>query len=60
MKNQSINFRKITSPAESRMRTRTAIEQLEEVRRELEKQLEEIPDADDESVKRDQTPAQCT
>lgn len=54
MKDQLINLRKIITPVDSRTRSRTALEQLEAVKRELEKKWEEIPDADDESVKRDQ------
>lgn len=45
-------FRKITTPAESRMRARTAREQFEEVQRQLNRPQEEsIPDADDESAR---------
>lgn len=48
-------FRKITDPASSRMRSRTAQEQLEDVLRELARPQEDsAPDADDESARRDQ------
>lgn len=47
-------FRKISVPADSRMRSRTAKEQLEAVMRELNKPRDEsVPDADGESAKRD-------
>lgn len=47
-------FRKITDPADSRMRSRTAKEQLEAVLRELQKeQKDSIHDADDESAQSD-------
>ena len=47
-------FRKLTSQADSRMRSRTAKEQLEAVLRELQReQKDSIPDADDESAQRD-------
>jgi|Laugrespbdmm15dd_1035085.scaffolds.fasta_scaffold253390_2 hypothetical protein len=51
---QDFQFRKTTSPADSRMRSRTAKEQLEQVLRELErKEPDSVPDADDESAQRD-------
>ena len=51
---QTQQFRKITDPADSRMRSRTAKEQLEAVMRELQRPRDEsVPDADDESAKRD-------
>ena len=51
---QDFQFRKTTSPADSRMRSRTAKEQLEAVLRELQKeQKDSIHDADDESTQRD-------
>ena len=47
-------FRKISSNADSRMRSRTAKEQLEAVLRELErKETDSVPNADDESAQRD-------
>lgn len=47
-------FRKISSNADSRMRSRTAKEQLEAVLRELErKETDSVPDADNESAQRD-------
>lgn len=47
-------FRKVSSPADPRMRSRTAKEQLEAVLRELNKPHDEsVPDADNESAKRD-------
>lgn len=46
-------FRKISSNADSRMRSRTAKEQLEAVLRELErKETDSVPAADDESTTR--------
>lgn len=51
---QDYQFRKVTDPADSRMRSRTAKEQLEAVIRELNKPRDEsVPDADDESTRRD-------
>lgn len=45
------HLRKITDPAENRMRTRTAREQLQAAQRELNReQGESIPDADDSSL----------
>ena len=50
----SHEFRKITVPADSRMRSRTAKEQLEAVMRELNRKQDYlIPDEEDESIKRD-------
>lgn len=47
-------FRKITAGSDSRMRSRTAKEQLEAVLRELNRQEpDSVPGADDESAKRD-------
>jgi len=47
-------FRKISSNADSRMRSRTAKEQLEAVLRELDrKEPDSVPGADDESAQRD-------
>lgn len=51
---QDYQFRKVTDPADSRMRSRTAKEQLEAVMRELNKPRDEsVPNADDESARRD-------
>jgi hypothetical protein len=51
---KDFQFRKISIPADSRMRSRTAKEQLEAVLRELNKeQKDSVPDADDESAQRD-------
>lgn len=47
-------FRKTTSDADSRMRSRTAKEQLDAVLRELgREEKDSIPDADDESAQRE-------
>ena len=51
---QDFQFRKVSSNADSRMRSRTAKEQLEAVLRELErKETDSVPNADDESAQRD-------
>ena len=51
---QDFQFRKVSSNADSRMRSRTAKEQLEAVLRELErKEPDSVPAADDESAQRD-------
>ena len=50
----NVEFRKISIPAESRMRSRTAKEQLAAVLLESQReQTDSIPDADDESAQRD-------
>ena len=47
---RSLAIAHITSPADNRMRTRTALEQLAEAQRQ---DAEEVPDADDQSARQE-------